>query len=345
MFSIYNLYLPQAGFRYFSLDGAIYDTSGQLLFKPKDAYLCAYHDNGSVVEGNPMRGTLSMYDKNNQLLWSSQENVHHMINFTRDMQKIMLITSEIIPLSKQPVRSDCFSIRDLKNTKIHEWCVGAHLEELLILGYGDQGLWDVGVNSFYKNESAPKEVSHANSFYEIPKNALSATNPAFAEGNFIVHLYGPLKMLMILDPSLQKILWHKKMDRFNFDGTTYVVHSHDNQITPEGNLLSYFSTIENGANTKPHSRLMEINLLTNEVIWQYKRNPSENFHSPISGNLTLLKNGNFLFNDGISAYEITRSGKVVWKFKNPAISAGFPVKIMTVKPFFNTAFLKSRDLD
>lgn len=318
-----------------------------MLFRPQDAVMCAFHDNGSVVEINPFKGKITMYDKNNEPVWVSQENAHHMVNFTADMQKMLLMTSEIISINGASVRSDCFSIRDLNNNKLHEWCLGKHLSELESMGYNYHGLWTVALNSYYKNETAKKEVSHANSFYEIGPNALEKKHPAFSRGNFILHLYGPTKALLVLDSQLQKILWHKKMDVLNLDGINHRIHTHDNQITPEGNLISYFSSVESVLESQKlqhHSRLVELNPLTDEVVWQYKRKPLESFFSPILASVSKVNKDNYLFNDGFSAYEVTSSGEVVWQFKNPERSAGYPVNIVVLKPFYNTAFLHSRGI-
>lgn len=355
----------QKSFEYFSIDCAIYNRGGQLIYRQDDAYLCAYHNSGSIIKSDPIRGKLTLIDKYDKPIWVSNENVHHMINFTPDMQRVLLLSSETVKINKVDVRSDCVSVRDLNNTKIHEWCMGDHLSELQKLGYDVTKFWDIGFKMRYKNETMDKEISHANSFHQIPKNQLENIIPAFAEGNYILHLYGPTRALLVLDNKLQKILWHKKMGKFIFDRKEYDIHTHDNQITSAGNLLSYFSTVEYNtparsafknifdvnlglfccyAKVKPHSRVVEINLLDNKVVWQYKDNPVEKFYSPISPNVTLLNNGNFIFDEGFMVYEVNRSGAIVWKFKNPARNAGYPRSIMSLKALEDLSFLRARGL-
>ncbi|MEQ1723945.1 MAG: hypothetical protein ABL930_12275, partial [Pseudobdellovibrio sp.] len=249
-----------------------------------------------------------------------------------DKKSFLLMTSQIVTINNKKYRSDCFSKRDLNNIKIHEWCIGDHLKQLQELGFDYTKYWQIGVKSRYKDENVEFEISHANSFFEIP-----------GKNTYMLHLSGSDGAVLILDKNLENIIWSKKFNQFTFDEKNYKTQVHDAQLTPQGTLLIYFSRIEDREG-KLHSRLVELDANTGQIIWQYQRQPLESFYAPITSSLNLLTNGHILFNDNGWAYEIDRNGKTIWKFKNPSQNNGWPLNIMVLRPFYNLDFLKSRNL-
>jgi hypothetical protein len=71
-----------------------------------------------------------------------------------------------------------------------------------------------------------------------------------------------------------------------------------------------------------HSRVIEIDPTTGEVVWSYEETPPIAFFSPIISNAQRLWNGNTLINDGASGrlFEVTAEGELVWEYINPYFS-------------------------
>jgi hypothetical protein len=88
---------------------------------------------------------------------------------------------------------------------------------------------------------------------------------------------------------------------------------------PGGNILVF----DNGAHrldySFPFSRVIEINPLTNDIVWKYQETIPSNFFSPRISNAQRLPNGNTLINEGWFGrfFEVTREGEVVWEYVSP----------------------------
>ncbi|MEQ1722377.1 MAG: hypothetical protein ABL930_04325 [Pseudobdellovibrio sp.] len=372
---IVNISSPKKSFNFFKLDCSLFSRDGELLYKANpEAVFCAFANDGSVLISNPMTGLLSLIGPNDQTLWKSTEVAHHKIDFTPDQKNILIMSSEVISQKGLRLRSDCFSVRDLNNKKIHEWCASKNLKVLGDLGFDMTALWDIEGenNNQYFAENVKKEITHANSFYQITEN--SNTHPAFRAGNYIVHLFGESRALLILDKNLEKVLWHLDMSEFVIDHKLRDIDTHALQVTSRGTILAYFSDIIDKDTTasiyfnsllnikypitreryinknlimySEHSRLIEFNPLNKEIIWQYQRHPLKSFLSTTFGWVYELSQNSFFFNDQATIYEINYNGDVLWSFTNPVInnSTGKPLKIIDIKAFKELDFLKARKM-
>lgn len=73
------------------------------------------------------------------------------------------------------------------------------------------------------------------------------------------------------------------------------------------------------------SRILEINPLTKQIVWQYRGensgSPGWTFHSPFISDARRLPNGNTLIDEGINGrfFQVTRSGRIVWEYISPYI--------------------------
>ena len=67
------------------------------------------------------------------------------------------------------------------------------------------------------------------------------------------------------------------------------------------------------------SRVLEIDPLTDRIVWEYGVAESERFYSRGRGNAQRLPNGNTLITDSDNgrAFEVTHDGDLVWEFRNP----------------------------
>ena len=89
---------------------------------------------------------------------------------------------------------------------------------------------------------------------------------------------------------------------------------HDAHYLENGNILIY----DNGVRQK-RSRIIELDPLTERIVWQYQATPPESFFSLTKGSNQRLPNGNTLIanSDNGEAFEVTLEGEVVWRFVCP----------------------------
>jgi hypothetical protein len=88
---------------------------------------------------------------------------------------------------------------------------------------------------------------------------------------------------------------------------------------PGGSILVFDNGNLRPGVTSPHSRAVEFNPLTREVVWQYTDPMRPYFFSPYMGNAQRLENGNTFITESAFGrlFEVTPSGETVWEYVIP----------------------------
>jgi hypothetical protein len=86
-----------------------------------------------------------------------------------------------------------------------------------------------------------------------------------------------------------------------------------------GNLLTFDNGPHRFDHSFPHSRVLEIDVATKEIVWSYQEPRVSDFFSPRISNAQRLPNGNTLINEGWFGrlFEVTSVGEGVWEYVNP----------------------------
>lgn len=150
----------------------------------------------------------------------------------------------------------------------------------------------------------------------------------------------------IIDKKTSKIVWEIGPDlsgsydysKQSFTGKIprkldMLCGQHNSQIIPrnlqgEGNLLIFDNQGAAGfppihQNMFPGSRVMEINPITLEIVWQYDASknglPLWHFYSSFVSTVKRLPNGNTLICEGMYGriFQVTFEGEIVWEYINP----------------------------
>jgi hypothetical protein len=170
---------------------------------------------------------------------------------------------------------------------------------------------------------------HNNTLEILPPNALEATDSRFRAGNILVsHRSG--STIAIIDKETRQVVWHW--------GPGVILGQHHPQMLSNGNIIIY----DNGGSAnypteyRFWSRLVEMNPLTGEVVWEFRYPPGKTaitdpddpgggggsggirFLSESWGSLQRLSNGNTFSLDANCGrfFEVTPGGEVVWEFVN-----------------------------
>ena len=147
---------------------------------------------------------------------------------------------------------------------------------------------------------------HANTVFVMKDPALIDEHPLYALGNVLVtcrHQH----LIVVVDPTTETVIW-------SF-GPGQLELPHDTKVLANGNLLLF----DNGSPERGYSRVVELDPRTKEIVWQYRADPPESFYSPSRGTVQPLPGGTVLVgnSDRAEAFEVTRDGRVVWRFRNP----------------------------
>ena len=127
----------------------------------------------------------------------------------------------------------------------------------------------------------------------------------FDEGNILVSIRHQ-NCVAVFDWSTKELLWTW--------GRGELLGPHDAQVLPSGNLLIF----DNGLGRK-WSRVIELDPTTEEIVWEYRASPKEDFYTASRGSNQRLANGNTLIaeSDEGRMFEVTREGREVWRYVVP----------------------------
>ena len=93
---------------------------------------------------------------------------------------------------------------------------------------------------------------------------------------------------------------------------------HDAQMLDNGNVLVFANGVYQS--DLHHSQVLEIDRVTNEVVWRYKaKDDFTSFFSPHMGGAQRLPSGNTLICEGNKGclFEVTPTGDIVREFVSP----------------------------
>jgi hypothetical protein len=286
----------------------IYDMD-KILIRRFPGSMCLFLDDGSILSAQ--KENLIFYDRYRNEIWSKKINPHHQMNFTLDKKLFLVIGSEIKEIKNslgkvEKVRSDVLYIIDKHGEIKKTYSLYEHRNQFVQLN------WNAAFNRKYNKEGAKVlhegidwEITHTNSFYEIPENTISTHYPEFKAGNFIINDIS-LMLVYIIDSDFKKVIWQSPILKDNW------IMFHDVQVVPNTDLIIFY---DNGTPIRPESRLVEYDLLKQKITWQFPKKFSKSFYSKKMGGLQILENGNVFYNDLTkipTAHEISRDGKTVW---------------------------------
>lgn len=145
------------------------------------------------------------------------------------------------------------------------------------------------------------DVLHTNSI-EILEREIPGVAPA---GSLLLS-FRALSRIAIVNAEGTEVLW--VWGQGELDG------QHDARHLANGNILLF----DNGLGRGRDSRVVEVNPVTGEIAWSFE---APDLYSRLRGGAQELPNGNILIteSDDGRAFEITRSGDVVWEFWNPDV--------------------------
>jgi hypothetical protein len=148
---------------------------------------------------------------------------------------------------------------------------------------------------------------HLNTISLLPDNPLERRDARFAQGNILV-CFRNVNQIAILSRDTFRVLWAW--------GDGELQWPHHPTMLENGNILIFDNGIE-----RRYSRIVEIDPVSSEVVWQYTADPAGDFYSSFRGSAQRLPNGNTLIceSDNGRVFEVTGNGEVVWTWLNPDI--------------------------
>lgn len=157
-----------------------------------------------------------------------------------------------------------------------------------------------------------RDFLHANFFQWMPGGALAERDRLYAADNVLVTLRRQ-DAVAVFDFARSEVLWAW--------GPGEVIGLHEATVLENGHILLFDNR---GRTYKPEegegwSRVVEIDPLSEEIVWEYRTEPPGDFYSHSRGTVARLEGGNTLIcssNQG-RVFEVTPDGEIVWEYRTP----------------------------
>ena len=134
---------------------------------------------------------------------------------------------------------------------------------------------------------------------------------ASADGNSFLISFRILNTVALVDRPSGAITWKW--------GAGVISHQHHPTYLDNGNVL----LLDNGCHRRglSYSRVVEVDPLTSQIVWQYEGLPRVSFFTHFTGGAQRLPNGNTLITEGMTGrlFEVTLSGEIVWEYVSPFV--------------------------
>ena len=279
---------------YILIHESIIDNKGNTVYSSPHNIFYIY-DNGNHLARNV--GKVDLYSPKGELIWSKEYRVHHEIEKGED-NNIYILTRENRTYNEKEVEFDKIVKLSENGSFIDEWDTFENLDEI-------QRLFDSENYTVKYNKRGVFDYFHANSIDYIPKNA-NDDDPRFQEGNLIISL-SHVELIVILDKNSKEIVWHWGPGELEF--------MHTPRMLRNGNIIIF----ENGAlepeNKRNYSRIIELDPVKKEIVWEYKADPPESFYSSVKGSVQELPNNNLLVCEAMAGhvFEIDKNKTIIWE--------------------------------
>ena len=248
-------------------------------------------------------------DPESDVVWSYHCRVDHDFQVSDDGRLLVhTIRDDMVPEIGPELERNPYIVEIDREKTLHwEWAGEDHLDEIReLLSEEEWAFVERRIEEEYSFDWA-----HNNTLQLIPPNETYETEKAgdgpvrFEPGN-IVFSYRSVDVIGVIDYPSGEIVWAW--------GPSELDGQHLPHVLENGNLLIFDNGTERG-----WSRVIEVDPLTEEIIWKYTGDPREQFYSAYISGAQRLPNGNTLICEGMDRhlFEVTPDGEVVWDYVSP----------------------------
>ncbi|MCZ6784389.1 MAG: aryl-sulfate sulfotransferase [Proteobacteria bacterium] len=171
------------------------------------------------------------------------------------------------------------------------------------------------------------DLFHANAVHALRRPEPLRLHRLYEPGNVLVSSRQQ-DAILVIDVARRVLVWAW--------GKGVISGPHDAQMLDDGHFLIFDNGLDRG-----WSRVLELDPVTEEVVWSYSGDKGSRFFTAQRGGAQRLPNGNTLVsvsNEG-QAFEVTPDGEVVWRFGNPELNEDGRREIINRMILYETGFI------
>lgn len=265
---------------------------------PNGDLLAVYETAGDTPYGYG----LVKLDRRSQVIWTYLGRAHHDVDVAAD-GRIFALTHGIVDEPLQGFEN--VSTPRLDDSLVVLSPDGEELKRVSLIHAFARSTFRYLLHTVSSYSVA--DVLHTNAVEVIDEEL--ASNFAFGEPGQVLLSMRELNAIAVFDIASDEVVWASRGPW---------IAQHDPDILPNGNIL-LFDNWGNFERANGISRVIEVNPLTMEVIWDYAGTDERPLASEIRSSQQRLPNGNTLISesDGGRLVEVSRDREIVWEYVNP----------------------------
>lgn len=273
---------------------------------------CQFMPDGSYLSATDVN--LKYQSKNNELIWELPAHYHHQLNLTHDQKRILVLSTAIAQVKGKSIRQDLFRVLSMDGKVLHEAPAQDYLKQI----------------KQENHQFTPTELTHFNSFYEIPPMNEGLKLPDYIRpGNFILNAYR--LGILIVSADLKTVLHYRSLTNSKNNQT------HDAQILPNGKLIYFNNEAQDGGQNILHSSIDEIDLNQDKQTIIFTAEPKEMFFSRHCGGVQYLDQDHVLFSHMLA-------GTYIYSMKDKKIISNLYRTHLNQQRFYPAQQVKALDL-
>jgi hypothetical protein len=247
--------------------------------------------------------SLSLLNAGAKPIWTLPGNFHHDLTELPD-GNLMVLYREKQTYRGREIMFDGLKIVSLKGEARDAWFSFDHLDS--IRKHHETSKLDTPMEPKKPGTPSPRyDYFHMNAVSVLPETSLGSKDSRFKAGNLLV-CFRNVNLIAIMDGKSYEIVWSW--------GPGTLDLPHQPTMLDNGRILIF----DNGT-YRNFSRVLEIDPVGGKIRWKYQADPKEGFYTREGGGSLRLDNGNTFITESHKghAFEVTRSGEIVWEFWNP----------------------------
>ncbi|MBC7539658.1 MAG: aryl-sulfate sulfotransferase [Bacteriovorax sp.] len=262
----------------------IFDFNG-ILVREYPGSKCVFNDDGTFMMTSNNDKEIGFYNQNASAQWKLPLHTHHQLNKNAE-GNYLVMSSTVKRYLNTRMRFDKLIIMNDQGNILNYYDLAEHID----LVEKNKTIPKKLTNSFAWDKEtgleAESEVSHANSFYQIPSNPKSSEMVFLREKNYISsNTFCNCAIVFSSDLSkIEKIISLKD---------NYIIH--DFQILPNGNLLGYFNSSLGNHSIIEQTYIGEFDLTSDKYIFRFT--PNNHFFSRYTGGVQKFMERLYIYND------------------------------------------------
>ena len=238
-------------------------------------------------------GVIFELDWDSNLVWKADVAAHHDFDRLSNGNTLVVCREYVTDEEIRPgdLKSDVILELEPGGKTVWEWHAHEHAREMA-------GMVHI---TFPRAE---RDWGHMNTVESLPDGP-AAKDSRFRAGN-VLFSCRTIDTIGVIDRDTGDLAWAW--------GPGVLDKQHMPTMLPNGHILVY----DNGLAAK-RTRILEIDPITCDIVWQYEADPPSSFFSPSRGSNQRLPNGNTFVADSDSGrlFEVTPDGEMVWEFFTP----------------------------